>query len=94
MKVRRAMSFRPKKSLENDKNDGFEGGLMVDSFSQTREYGLGGFCLGAGGRQADDWIRQGQIGASCCFRGCMVKPRLEKNCEPVPRKGSCAALLP
>lgn len=43
------MSFRPKKSLENDKIDGFEGGLMGDSFLQTREFGLGGFAWGAAG---------------------------------------------
>jgi hypothetical protein len=45
------MSFRPKKSLENDKINGFEGGLMGDFLLQTREIRLGGFCLG-GGRQA------------------------------------------
>jgi hypothetical protein len=63
------MSFRPKKSLENDKIDGFEGGLMGDSFCRRENLAWAGFAWGAGGRQADDWIRQGQIGASYCFRG-------------------------
>lgn len=45
------MAFRPKRSLKSDKIDGLEGVLMADSFLQTREIGLGGFCLG-GGRQA------------------------------------------
>jgi hypothetical protein len=44
------MSFRPKKSLENDKIDGFEGGLMGVLFYRRENLAWAGFAWG--GRQA------------------------------------------